>query len=43
MIMPSLLLPKPSNDSRTKDHTKALERRVQLWTDGHMAELLKGS
>ena len=25
-----------------KDHTKALERRLKLWTDGHLAELLKG-
>ena len=41
MIMPSLLIQKPSNDSKSKDHTKALERRLQLWTDGHSAELLK--
>ena len=41
MIMPSLLLQNPSKDPKTKDHTKALERRLQLWTDGHLAELLK--
>ena len=40
MIMTSLLLQKPSKDSKTKYHTKALERRLQLWTDGHLAELL---
>ena len=41
MNMPSLLLQKSSEDSKTKDHTKALERRLQLWTYGHLAELLK--
>ena len=39
--MPSLLLQKPSKDSKTKDHTKALERTLQLWTDEHLAEILK--
>ena len=39
--MPSRLLQKPSKDSNSKDHTKALERRLQLWTDGHLGELLK--
>ena len=24
-----------------KDHTKALVRRLKLWTDGHLAELLR--
>ena len=41
MIIPSLLLQKPSKDSKAKDHTKALERRLKLWTDGHLAELFK--
>ena len=41
MIMPHLLLQKPCKDSKAKDHTKALERRLKLWTDGHLAELLK--
>ena len=41
MIMRNLLLQKPSKDSKTKDHTKTLERRLQLWTDGHLVELLK--
>ena len=35
MIMPHLLLQKPCKDSKTK------ERRLKLWTDGHLAELLK--
>ena len=41
MIMPSLLLQKPSKGSKSEDHTKAVEKRLQLWTDGHLAELLK--
>lgn len=41
MIMPSLLLQKLSKDSKTKSHTKTLERRLQLWTDKHLAERLK--
>ena len=41
MIMPNLLLQKPSKDPKTKNHTKTLERRLHLWTDGHLAELLK--
>ena len=40
-IMPNLLLQKPSKASKAKDHNKALEGRLQLWTDGHLAELLK--
>ena len=39
--MPSLLLQKPSKDSKVKDHNRALERRLKLWTDGQLAELLK--
>ena len=41
MIMPSLLLQKPSKDSKTKVHTKALERRLLQWTAEHLAEILK--
>ena len=41
MIMPSLLLQKPSKNSKTKDHTKVIEWRLQLRTDEHLAELLK--
>ena len=31
-VMPALLLQKPSKKS--KDHTKALERRLKLWDEG---------
>ena len=43
MIMPSLLLQKLSKDSKAKDHVEALEKRLELWTNGHLAELLKES
>ena len=39
--MPSLLLQKPSKNSNTKGHTKALRRRLQSWTVGHLAEILE--
>ena len=31
MVMPSLLLQKPSQMSKSKDHFRALERRLELW------------
>ena len=31
MIMPNLLLQKPSNNSKAIDHLKALERRLESW------------
>ena len=41
--MPNLLLQKPNKNSKIKDPTKAPKKGLQLWTDGHLAELLKGS
>ena len=40
MIMPALLLQKPSRTSKSKDHSKALERRLSLWEEGRLTELL---
>ena len=40
MIMPNLLLQKPSKNSKVKDHLKALERR-ESWISGNLLELLK--
>ena len=40
MILPALLLQKPHARSRTKEHTKHLERRLNLWKDGDLASLL---
>ena len=31
MVMPSLLLQKPLQKSKSKDHLRALERRLELW------------
>ena len=39
-IMPSLLLQKPSKTSKAKDHTKALERRMELWWNGDINSLV---
>ena len=40
-ILPNLQLQKPSANSKTKDHTKALEQRLQKWNDGKIIELLR--
>ena len=40
MVMPSLLLQKPFRNSKSKDHLEALERRLQLWKEGELTELL---
>ena len=40
MIMPALLLQKPHSRSKTKEHVKHLERRLQLWKDGNLNSLL---
>ena len=39
-IMPSLLLQKLSKTSKAKDHLKALERIIDLWSNGNIDELL---
>ena len=41
MIMPNLLLQKPSKNSKAKGHLKALERRLESWISGYLLELLK--
>ena len=43
MVMPSLLLQKPSQKSKSKDHLRALERRLELWESVEVTELLKVS
>ena len=43
MIMPSLLLQKPSKSSKAKDHILSLERRMELWHNGHVSELFHES
>ena len=40
MSMPCLLLQKPSKTSKAKDHLSALERRLVLWKNGEIEELV---
>ena len=41
MVMPGLLLQKPSRKSKSKDHFTSLENRMKLWHVGEIMELLK--
>ena len=41
--MPVLLLQKPSRKSKARDHFIALERRLKLWDEGNINELLEES
>ena len=40
LVMPALLLQKPSQSSKAKDHPQALERRIKLWDEGKIEGLL---
>ena len=40
--MPNLLLQKPSRTSKSKDHLEELKRRLDLWKEGELTELLIG-
>ena len=40
-IMPALLLQKPFKTSKSKDHVKSLERRLELWAEGDFDELIR--
>ena len=40
MVMPVLLLQKPYPKSKAADHTKHLERCLQLWNDGDLESLM---
>ena len=41
MIMPNLLLQKPSKCSKSKEHLKTLERRLLSWYTGDLIELFR--
>ena len=41
IVLPILLLQKPSKKSKTKDHIQCLERRLTSWSNGELEELLK--
>ena len=40
-VLPILLLQKPNKRSKTKDHTKCLERRLASWSNGDLEELVR--
>lgn len=40
-IIPALLLQKPSNTSKSKEHLQTLERRLQQWKKGEFIQLLR--
>ncbi len=40
MVFPALVLQKPSKKSKSKEHTRLLERRMSLWREGRLSELL---
>ena len=41
MILPSLILQKPSSKSKSKEHTECVKRRLELWERGEVLSLLK--
>ena len=41
MVLPSLLLQKPSPKSKAKEHLAILSRRIELWKKGELSELLR--
>ncbi len=40
IVMPQLLLQKPHQKSKTKEHITCLKRRLELWKDGDLTSLL---
>ncbi|XP_031551225.1 uncharacterized protein LOC116288561 [Actinia tenebrosa] len=41
MVLPTLILQKPSATSKSKEHSEAIERRLSLWRAGDLSLLLK--
>ena len=41
MVLPSVILQKPSATSKTKEHSVAIERRLALWRQGDLNMLMK--
>ena len=39
MVLPALVLQKPFRESRSKDHSKCLERRLKQWEAGQFMDL----
>ena len=41
MVLPSLILQKPHPLSKVKEHIECIERRLKLWKEGNIKELVK--
>ena len=41
MILPALLLQKPSKNSKAKDHCRKLDERITAWKEGRIMDLLQ--
>ena len=41
MILPTIMLQKPSARSKAKEHSVALERRLKLWKSGDIDQLIR--
>ena len=41
MILPALILQKPSKRSKAKDHKQCVTRRMQLWKEGNICEIMR--
>ena len=41
MVLPTLILQKPSATAKSKEHSEAIERRLALWKQGDLNLLLK--
>jgi len=41
MVLPPLLLQRPHHRSTNHDHKQCLERRLQLWKEGDLLQLLQ--
>ena len=41
MLFPSMMLQKPSKNSKSKEHTECLQRRLKLWREGDFDSLVR--
>ena len=41
MVIPALMLQKPSAKSKARDHVKILSQRLELWQAGELLDLLR--
>jgi len=41
MVLPALMLQKPSAKSKARDHSNALSRRLELWQEGRFLDILR--